>query len=138
MSNLAITLGGVVLPDQATLIEITTPNEADVRTLDGSLYTDFINNLRSWEISWEKLTKAEYDAIRQIFLDQYTNEAYPVLLIPFYEIGVPAKISLSPKDIRFDGECIRGFSITLKEQFAIITTPPSISDYYLETYRSTY
>lgn len=119
MPNIAITLGGVLLPDSAVLKENPIPQESDNLTLDGSLYTDFVSVRRSWTISWVKLNKDEYDDIRQVFDDQYDLEAYPLLEIPYYNIEVPAKMSISEKDIHFDGECIIDFSITLDEQYAI-------------------
>jgi hypothetical protein len=119
MDNIVITLGGVELPDSNILLETTEPNETDVRTLDGTLDTDFINQLRGWTITWRRLSAANYDAIRAIFDAQYTNEAYPILLIPYYNIEVPVKVNISTKNIRFDGDCIIDFTITLQEQYAI-------------------
>lgn len=121
MANIAITLGGVVLPvvKIEDLKEIPSPIESSNITLDGTLYTDFVSLRRSWQIHWPILTEDEYDDIRAIFNAQYTNEAYPLLQIPYYGISHPAKMSINEKNIKWDGNCIRDFSVVLEEQYAV-------------------
>lgn len=114
-----IIVGSTVLPLYSTLKEQISPNESESVTLDGTMYTDFVNNRRSWVVGWEKLKAADYDTIRQLYNDQYINEAIPVVEIPEYSITAPMKISISDRDIRLNGEIIEGFSIILKEQYAI-------------------
>lgn len=120
MSNITIVLDGVTLPTpNVPFKELNGENATDVRTLDGTLYTDWINRLRSWELTWLSLSATEYDAIKQIYDNQFTNNAYPLLEIDFYGISVLAKVGVNEKDIRWDGDCVHGFSITLTEQWAI-------------------
>lgn len=117
--NMAIIISGVALPLYSTLKEITTPNETDVTTLDGSLYTDFVNNRRSWAVGWQRLKSADYDVIRQLYNLQYSEERYHVVQIPEYGVVMPMKINISDRNIRWNGEIMEGFSITLKEQYAV-------------------
>lgn len=109
----------VVLPLYKSLKEIVDPNETDNVTLDGSLYTDFINNRRNWVVAWEKLKAADYDIIRDIYNQQYLHEAYPKFTLPEYGVSEYMKINISDRNIRLNGEIMEGVSITLKEQNAI-------------------
>ena len=111
--------GTTVLPLYSTLKETTTPNETENITLDGTLYTDFVNNRRSWLVGWEKLKAADYDTIRALYNFQYNHDAVPVVSIPEYGITAPMKLSISERNIRLNGEIIEGFSLTLKEQYAV-------------------
>lgn len=111
--------GSVDLPLYSTLREMVNPNETDNQTLDGTIYTDFVNMRREWQVGWEKLKAADYDTIRDIYEEQYQYEAYPTIEIPEYGVTAPMKINISDRNIRLNGEIIEGVSITLKEQYAI-------------------
>lgn len=120
MANIEVYLDGQLLPTpDVPFIETTTPNESDNYTLNGTLYTDFTNYRRSWRLQWARLSASQYDMIREIYNNQYVTEAYPILRIDHYDVYFPAKINISDKDIRFDGDCIADFSITLLEQFGV-------------------
>ena len=111
--------GTVELPLYKTLKEITDPNETDNLTLDGTLYTDFVNNRRGWQVGWEKLKAADYDTVRELYNLQYQHEAYHTYELPEYGITAPMKMNITDRNIRLNGEIIEGFMITLKEQYAI-------------------
>lgn len=117
--DMSIIVDGVTLPLYKTLREITTPNESEDVTLDGTLNTDFINNRRSWLVGWEKLKAEDYDTIRALYNAQYTTESIPIVEIPEYDVTAPMKLNISERDIRLNGEIIEGFSLTLKEKYAI-------------------
>lgn len=117
--DMQIILGGVTLPKFSMFKRTDTPNEADVVTLGGNLYTDFINQRREWVISWEKLKSEDHDTIMAIYRRQYQNESYHMLQINAYGLYVPVKMNISAQNIRYNGSIIEGFSITLKEQYAI-------------------
>lgn len=118
MANLdtTIILGGVVLPFYSELKETTKPNETDIVTLGGNLYTDFINNRREWVVSWENLKREDFDIIYALYTRQYQQSSYLMLQIDAYNIYIPAKINISQKDIKWNGSIYKNFSITLKEQ----------------------
>lgn len=109
----------VELPLYSSLKEIVDPNETENRTLDGTLYTDYVNNLRSWVVGWDKLKAADYDIIRNIYNQQYQYEMNPKITLPEYGISTRMKMNISDRNIRLNGEIVEGFSITLKEQYAI-------------------
>lgn len=117
--DMSIIVDSTTLPLYSTLREVVTPIESENITLDGSMYTDFTNNRRSWLVGWEKLKAADYDTIRALYDAQYTNEAIPLVEIPEYDVVAPMKLSISERNIRLNGEIIEGFTMTLKEQYAI-------------------
>lgn len=107
------------LPLYKTLKEMVDPNETDNITLDGSLYTDFVNNRRGWNVGWDKLKAVDYDVVRSLYALQYQFEAYNTFELPEYNITAPMKMNITDRNIRLNGEIIEGFAITLKEQYAI-------------------
>ena len=107
------------MPLYKSLKEMIDPNETDNVTLDGTLYTDFVNNRRGWQVAWDKLKAADYDVVRGLYNDQYQFEAYHTYELPEYGITAPMKMNITDRNIRLNGEIIEGFSITLKEQYAI-------------------
>lgn len=119
--EIAVVLGGFTLPIQrlSDLVEIPTGNESTNVTLGGVRYTDFVNNLRSWEIKFGFLCEDDYLSIKQVYFDQYNDEAYPTLEVERLSISAPVKMSISERDIRYNGDMILGFSIRLDEQYPV-------------------
>jgi hypothetical protein len=111
--------GTTILPLYKTLSEKLDPIESKNITLDGTLYTDFINNRRAWVVGWEKLKAADYDIIRAIYNRQYTTENIPIVFLVEYGISAPMKLEISDRNIRLNGEIIEGVTITLLEQYAV-------------------
>lgn len=112
-------LDGLRLPDYGALKEIINPNIAKNVTLDGSLYVDFYNNRRSWEISWKYLKPAEYNAIRAKYDRQFSQQTMLQFVVDPLGLFVPVYISINEKNIKWNGQLIEGFTITLEEQYAI-------------------
>ena len=121
MANLEVSLQSTALPmfRAEDFKELLNANESDNKTLDGSLYTDFIGLNRSWQIKWPRLTEAQYDAIRALYEYQFTNETYLTLEIPYYSIDTIAKLEISSKDIKWDGCYIYDFSVTIIEALSV-------------------
>lgn len=121
MANLEVSLNSTALPmlKAENFVEVIKPNESNNKTLDGSLYTDFIGLNRSWQVSWPRLTSTQYDTIRTLFDYQYTNETFLHLEIPYYLIDTTAKLEISTKDIKWDGCYIYDFSITITEALSV-------------------
>lgn len=111
--------GTTILPLYKTLQEKLDPIESKNVTLDGTLYTDFVNNRRSWVVGWEKLKAADYDTIRAIYNRQYTSETIPIVFLVEYNISAPMKFEISDRNIRLNGEIIEGVTVTLIEQYAV-------------------
>lgn len=121
MANLEVSLDSTALPmfRAEDFEEVLNPNEANNKTLDGSMYTDFVGLNRTWRIKWPRLTDTQYDAIRALFNSQYTNETYLHLEIPYYSIDTTAKLEISVKDIKWDGCYIYDFSIVIIEALSV-------------------
>lgn len=117
--DMSIIVGSTILPLYSTLKEQISPNETENITLDGTLYTDFVNNRRGWLVGWDKMKESDYSVIRALYNAQYTTETVPIVQIPAYGITAPMKLNISDRDIRLNGEIIEGFTLTLKEQYAI-------------------
>lgn len=117
--DMSIIVDSTVLPLYSTLREQTTAIESENVTLDGTMYTDFNSNRRAWVVGWNKLKAADYDTIRALYNAQYSTESIPVVEIPEYGVTAPMKLVISDRDIRLNGEIIEGFTLTLKEQYAI-------------------
>lgn len=114
-------LGDLTLPDYANdgFREITDPNAAKNITLDGTMYVDFYNNRRKWEIKWDYLTPAEYNSIRALYDEQFSNEAFTYFGVPELGINVPVYINIVEVNRRWNGSLIQGFAVVLEEQYAI-------------------
>lgn len=117
--DMRIIVGSTVLPLYSTLREVISSIESENVTLDGTLYTDFTSNRRAWAVGWEKMKAADYDTVRALFNAQYATETIPIVQIPEYGITAPMKLVISDRDIRLNGEIIQGFTLTLKEQYAV-------------------
>lgn len=117
--DMSIIVDSTVLPLYSTLREQISPMESENVTLDGTMYTDFTSNRRAWVVGWEKLKAVDYDTIRALYNAQYASETIPIVEIPEYGITAPMKLVISDRDIRLNGEIIEGFTLTLKEQYAV-------------------
>lgn len=119
MAQINIVLDGVDLPVPDSFILDSRPNSSDNMTLNATLYTDFVNVSRSWTVTWTTMCKEEYDALYDIWFNQFSTFEYPTLEVDYYGIAVPVKVDMNPKDIRWDGNNIRNIQIVLREQNAI-------------------
>lgn len=63
----------------AGLVPMVKQNFAKNYPLNGNMYVDFFNVRGGYQISFDAITKAEYDDLRAIFDDQLTNEEFLTL-----------------------------------------------------------
>lgn len=117
--KLTIILGGLTLPDQTQLIETTKPNEIDVVTLDGSLYTDFTNVSRLWSATFLPLCRDDYEAVYNLYRSQYSGETYLTLICAALDINTIVKANISDKDYQWNGDQVKDFGLTLREAYAV-------------------
>lgn len=82
---------------------IQTPLDlvTDIVTLDNSLYSDFSGQrYNSWTFNYDSLTEDEYNAIKDIYDEQFTLYQYPTLTIDHYSVeDVPVRMNINPKNI---------------------------------------
>lgn len=119
MANIEITLDSVLLPVPTRFVQVSNQNATDNQTLDGTLYTDFVNVNRVWEVEWHNLCQDDYDTLYAMFFDQFSTFTYPLLEVPYYNVSVPVKVNINDKDIYWDGNMIKSIKVTLREQYAI-------------------
>ncbi len=119
MANIEITLDNTVLQVPTRFVQVSNQNATDNKTLDGTVYTDYVNVSRSWEVEWNNMCQEDYDELYAIFFDQFSSLTYPILEVPYYNINLPVKVNINEKDITWDGNMIKSITITLVEQYAI-------------------
>lgn len=108
-------MGGTYLPIPTKFVEAIGANESTNQTLDGTLYVDYTSGSRTWTIEWAVLCEDDYNSLREIYDNQYVNNQPATLVIPYYDIDVLVEVNISSKNIFWDGNMIKGFSITLVE-----------------------
>lgn len=117
MRDMAMVLGGRLLPKPSTFLKKEDINGVDVRTLGGVLYTDFRDRNRSWTVGWKNiLYDTDHQTITDIWLEQLDTRTYPMLQFDSEGIYVPVKIDISEQKIRYNGTLIQDFTITLTER----------------------
>lgn len=114
MANLDATLGGVAISEfTIPFLERPLENATDVFTLAGETYTDWVSQGLEWTINFKQLSKADYDALRDVYDDQFVNGVYPTFVLAYYSINTQVRMYINDKDIRWDGECVYNVSIRL-------------------------
>jgi hypothetical protein len=117
--NFTLQIDDLVLPiNMDQLKEILTPNETSTRTLDGTLVTDFVSNLRSWQVHFPEMDSATYDLLVDRYNSQYREERYVNITVAAYGIFTTAKLTLGDKNIRKAGVVVQDLTINLAEQYA--------------------
>lgn len=110
-------LNGIPMPAiERDFIDTPIENAADVMTLDGSLYTDFVSQERQWTFNYASLTEAQYNALRAAYDDQFTSYQYPTLSIPYYSLtDKPVRMTINPKSIVDNCGTVQGVEINFRE-----------------------
>lgn len=112
----------VTLPKYARdgLKELIQQNFAKNRALDGTLWVDFYNNIGGWVVKFDVITKDEYDEIRALYDDQFSNEEFLTLNDP----GIPvADLSVflnmpAERDLSWNKSVCKNLKITLEPESA--------------------
>lgn len=114
--NMTGTLGGVVI-DKFTIpfLERSIENAADVVTLDGTMYTDFININKEWTINFEELCHADYNEIKTVYNNQFSNGEYPTFVLPYLTVNASVRMWINERNVQKDGTSVRGFQVRLRE-----------------------
>lgn len=105
---------------QNGLQQLITPNFAKIYTLSGRLSVDFFNTRGGFRVTFDAITAAEYDEIRALYDDQFTNEEF--LSLTDASIGASGlSVFLNmpeERNIRWNKEAVVGLSITLEPEDA--------------------
>lgn len=111
-------VNGVEYPAlEQDFVESNIENAVDTVTLDNSIYTDFIDNTHNqWSLSFDSLTRTEYDAIRADYDAQFTDFQYPIISVPYYSVtNRPARMWINDKNIWNDCGAVKGVQVTFRE-----------------------
>lgn len=108
----------VILPNYARdgYQELITPNYTKNVTLDGSMFVDFFNVRGGWKITFDAITAAQYEELRAIFDDQFTNEEF----LTFDRTGLSGDfetvfLTMPPeRNIVWDQNAVLGLQIMLE------------------------
>lgn len=115
--DMALILGGVLLPYYSSFNKIISPNETNNITLGGRLSTDFINTRRAWKITWKNMKQENYEIVYAIWAAQYTTFRYTTFQFNAKGIYCPVKVDIMPEhEIKYNGSLIANFYIILSEQ----------------------
>lgn len=105
---------------QGGLQRMVKQNFAKNYPLAGNMYVDFFNVRGGYRVSFDAITKAEYEELRTIFDDQLTNEEFLLLNDP--DLGVVNEsvfLNLPEEhDLRWNKQAVVGLSITLEPENA--------------------
>lgn len=115
--NVTGTLDGLQLePFTIPFLERQLENAQDITALDGTIYTDFINKKNQWELNWTILHEDQYNALKAVYDDQFSNATYPEFVCTYYSIDTPVRMYINDKDVRKDGCWIRNVQVTLTQE----------------------
>lgn len=102
------------------LVPMVKQNFAKNYPLQGNMYVDFFNVRGGYQVSFDAITKAEYDELRLIFDDQLTNEEF--LLLNDDALGiVDMSVFLNLPEsytLAWNKEAVTGLTITLEPENA--------------------
>lgn len=111
------TLSGDALPPiERDFIDTPIENAADVVTLSGEMYTDFISVQRQWTFNYESLTQTQYDDLREKYDAQFTSFQYPLLGISYYSVtDKPVRMYINDKNIWDNCGSVAGVQVIFRE-----------------------
>lgn len=112
----------ITLPKYARdgLKEMIQQNFAKNRTLDGTLFVDFFNNIGGWKVKFDVVTVAEYADIRALYDDQFTNEEFLTLNDPDIPVSSLSVFLTLPaeRDLSWAKSVCKNLQITLEPESA--------------------
>ena len=113
------TINGWQMPAiELDFIDTPIENATDVITIDGSIYTDFVNQLKEWTFNYSTMTKAEYDRLRSEYDKQFTSYEYPTLEIPFFGFSGKTRMYISQAKIWNNCGDVEGIEVKFREAIA--------------------
>ncbi len=84
--------------------------------LGGNMYVDFFSRRGGWKITFDTLTAAEYQSLRDIYKDQFTNEEF----LLYDRTGLSGDLEYvflnmpSESNIVWDQQAVLGLQIVLE------------------------
>lgn len=109
-------------PIELDFINTPIENAKDVVTLNGGIYTDFVNQLKEWTFNYSSMTKAHYDRLKAEYDKQFTLYTYPTLQIPFYGFDGAVRMFISEAKVWNNCGDVEGIQIKFREANGIDLT----------------
>lgn len=112
----------VTVPKYAVggLQRMVKQNFAKNYPLNGNMYVDYFNVRGGYRVTFDAITKAEYEELRTIFNDQLTNEEF--LTLNDTDLGITNEsvfLNLPEEhDLRWNKQAVLGLSIVLEPENA--------------------
>lgn len=120
MADMTFSLGGTTVPRPTTFVRKDDGNYKARRTLQGVLYVDFRERLRSWTIGWNLiLVDSDFSTLKTMWEQQFITRTFPQLVFPEYGVDTPVFMEISDQPIRYNGVLIESFTMTLTEQYPV-------------------
>lgn len=115
---ISATLNALALPPiEKEFVQTPIDLITDIVTLDNSLYSDFSGQrFNSWTFNYDSLTEDEYNAIKDVYDEQFTLFQYPTLTIDHYSVDdVPVRMSINPRSIIDNCGTVQGVQLVFRE-----------------------
>jgi len=114
-----IYIGDLTVPKYGQLKELVAPNAKKIRTLDGTLNVDVVNQMRVWQLSWDYMTEADYQSIRTKYDQQFSTGTLFYFGIPELSINKQVYIELNDKEIRWNRSMASNVVLTISERYGV-------------------
>ncbi len=114
-----IYLNGTQLPQYLELKTAPVSNAAKNYSLNGTLYIDYMNNRRVWEVKWGLLTRDQVQVLINLYYAQYSTSTPISLGIPGLNLTANVYMVMSPDQIKYNGQYSENFTVVLEEFLAI-------------------
>lgn len=115
MADTRIVLDGVLLPKFSDFKRIDIGNKTRIKTLGGGQYTNFVNNSRSWQITWVNMKYSDYVTVRNIYYAMFVKRHYAPFQYDAENIYTYVELEISEANLRLNQTLIPTFTLVLTE-----------------------
>lgn len=114
-----IYMNGILLPDYIDIALERQPNATSNVTLDGTLFVDYVNNRRVWNIQWQLLTRDQVQVIIDLYNSQFNTGNNIVMEVANLGIRIDVYLTISADQIKYNGQYSDSFSAVVQEIYAV-------------------
>jgi len=114
-----IYMNGILLPDYIDIALERQPNATSNVTLDGTLFVDYVNNRRVWNIQWQLLTRDQVQVIIDLYKSQFNTGNNIVMEVANLGIRIDVYLTISADQIKYNGQYSDSFSAVIQEIYAV-------------------
>lgn len=114
-----IYMNGILLPNYIDIALERSPNATSNITLDGTLFVDYVNNRRVWNIQWQLLTREQVQVIIDLYNSQFTTGNNLAMEVANLGITTDVYMTISVDQIKYNGQYSDSFSAVIQEIYAV-------------------